>query len=186
MVYKILPEQRALSGDEILPHWALRNFGLVGDSIVSFIGDFNVPPERWIDLDSIMHGNHFPSTKMLHFIIEHFDTDLKEAVLRQYILLSILEEKLIHRISASTDHRLTRLGDDLFDGENRLSITAAGCTLVSSKIHLGVFIDLPGKGFKGLSEFGVDPLELAEVVICQYCAEMRRLSEKAWRMRPII
>ncbi len=186
MAFKLLTEKRALSGDEMLPHWALRNFGLLGDSIVSFIGQFSVPPERWIDIDSIMHNQDFPAGDMLHFVIEHFQSSLGETVLRQYVLVSILEEKLLHRVRYN-DNQLTRLGDDLFDGENRLSLTAAGSTLVSTKIHLGVFIDsAPGYGFHGLREYNVDPSELAEVVIMQYRTEMRRISEKAWKMRPII
>ncbi len=92
----------------------------------------------------------------------------------------------MHRIPQD-DHRLVRLGDDLFDGENRLSITAAGCTLVSTKLHLGVYLDTePTIGVHGLAAYGIEPLELAEVIANQYRAEMRRLSEKAWRMRPII
>ncbi len=185
MAFKFLEEKRTLSGDEMFPHWALRNFGLLGDSIVSFIGDFKVPPERWIDIDSIMHGNNFPDTEMLHFVIEHFGSSLQETVLRQSLLVSILEEKLLHRIK-SNDHQLTRLGDDLFDSENRLSITAVGSTLVSTKIHIGVFTKSPGKNYHGLEDYGVIPEELSEVVVCQYCAEMRRLAEKTWKVKPII
>lgn len=185
MAFKFVEEKRPLSGDEMLPHWALRNFDMLGDSIVSFIGDFKVPPEKWIDIESMMHGNNFPDTEMLHFVVEHFESTLQEAVLRQSLLVSILEEKLLHRIQ-SNGHRLTRLGDDLFDGENRLSITAVGSTLVSTKIHVGVFTKSPGLRFHGLADYKVIPEELSEVVVCQYCAEMRRLAEKAWRVKPII
>ena len=185
MVYKILAENRALSGDEMHPHWAYRNFQLLGDSIVSFCGPFNVPPERWIDIDSIMHGLNLPEVNMLHIIIEHFNSDLPEAMLRQYVLVSILEEKLLHRIKNS-EHKMVRLGDDLFEGEHQLSVTAVGTTLVSSKIHLGVFLEANKKNrIHGLKSYGVDPLELSEVVINQYRADMRRLIEKSWRMKPI-
>jgi len=185
MTYRFLPEKRRLTGEEMLPHWALRNFRLAGDTMVSFIGEFKVPPERWIDLNSIMHESSLPDKEMLHFVVEHFGCPLQEAVLRQYVLISILEEKLLHRIKVN-GHRLTRLGDDLFDGEKRLSITAAGSTLVSAKIHVGVFTKTPGIGFFGIEDYGVIPEELAEVVMCQYGAEMRRLAEKAWRVKPIL
>ena len=182
---KIIEESRTLIGEEMLPHWAYYNFGLSGDSIVAFCGQFAVPKERWIDLEYIINDRSLPSVDMLHFIVEHFDSSLSDAMLRQYVLVSILEEKLLHRIQQD-NHRLIRLGDDLFDGENRLSITAAGCTLVSTKLHLGVYIDSePNVGVHGLVAYGVEPLELAEVIANQYRAEMRRLSEKAWRMRPI-
>jgi len=185
MEYKILSEKRALSGDEMLPHWAYRSFGLLGDSIVAFKGPFDVPPGKWIDLECLKRDTELPVVDMLHFVAEHFDTNLREAVLCQYVLVSILEEKLLHRVPQD-GHRLTRLGDDLFDGENRLSITAVGCTIVSAKIHLGVYLDTePSKEIHGLAAYSIDPLELAGVVINQYRTEMRRLSEKAWRMRPI-
>lgn len=185
MEQKILEENRALSGDEMLPHWAYRNFGLLGDSIVAFQGPFKVPPDKWLDLESVMHGRELPASDMLHFIVEHFDSTLSETVLRQHLLVSILEEKLLHRIPNIC--RLTRLGDDLFDGENRLSITAAGSTLVSNKIHMGLYLkEQPAEDIRGLAAYDIEPMELAEVVISQYRAEMRRLCEKSWRLRPIV
>lgn len=184
MKSRVLKEKLSLTFEKMRPHWAYKEFGLLGDSIVAFCGPFEIPPDEWIDLGNIVHGEVIPPGDMLHFVIEHFGSSLQEAVLRQFVLVSILEEKLLHRID--TDHRLVRLGDDIFDGENRLSITAAGITPVSVKLHLGVFLDdNVEERVRGLSAFAIAPLELADILILQYRAEMRRLSEKAWRSRPI-
>ena len=185
MKSKILPGPRTLSGDEMLPHWAYRNFGLLGDSIVAFRGVFRVPPESWVDIDSIIHGRDIYQADMLHFIVEHFHSTIREGALRQYLLVSVLEEKLLHRM-AGAEHRLVRLGEDLFDGENRLTLTAVGATPVSIKIHLGIYLESePKKEIHGLKAYNIKALDLAELVIDQYRAEMRRLEEKTWRVLPI-
>jgi len=185
MKFKILPRPHDLSGEELRAHWAYKNFGLQGDSIVAFRGLFDVPHELWIDLDPTIQKSDIHSADMLHFVVEHFNSTLRETLLRQYILVSILEEKLLHRMS-DVEHRLVRLGEDLFDGENRLTVTAAGSTPVSNKLHLGIYIDPEFlKGVHGLKAYNIKALELAEIVINQYRAEMRRLEEKSWRIRAI-
>ncbi|HHS50942.1 MAG TPA: DUF366 family protein [candidate division Zixibacteria bacterium] len=186
MKFKILPAPRSMTEAEMHPHWALKNFGLQGDNIVAFRGAFEVPPEKWFDLDAIMHGQEVLPGEMLHFVIEHFDCNIREILMRQYILVSVVEEKLIHRMN-SPDHCLVRLGEDLFDGENRISVTGCTITPVSAKLHLGLYLDSSLQaGVHGIKAYNVKALELAELVINQYRAEMRRLEEKSWRVRPII
>ena len=122
---------------------------------------------------------------MLHFIVEHFDTDLEKAILRQYLLISILEEKLNNRLK---DRKILRWADDLYDEDYKLTVSAVTKNIVSTKIHLGINV-VPSKikvKTRGLSHYGIDPYELAEVIITQYRLENRRLKEKSWRMKPII
>ncbi len=185
MKFKVLPTERPFTGPEMAQHWAYKNFGLCGDSIVAFRGRFEVPPESWTDLDAVVHGKDFFFADMLNFIVEHFDSGIREAVMRQYILVSILEEKMLHRMECA-ECRLVRLGDDLFDADNRLSITACSITPVSTKLYLGVYLDpSPKNGIQGLKFYNLKALDLAELVINQYRAEMRRLEEKSWRTKPI-
>ncbi len=185
MDYLLVPEPMEMTIDAMRPHWALKKFDLWGDSMVIFRGPMNIKPDEGIDLKEFKRGTVFPKGDILHFIIEHFNDELEKGVLRQNILVSIAEEKLAHRIGSS--QKILRWGDDLYDEDRRLTLTAVAPTLVSVKIHLGICIDADeDAGFAGISEYSLDPNELGEVIGNQYRADIRRLREKCWRMRPII
>ncbi len=185
MDYIMLPEPMVMTIEAMKPHWALKKFDLWGDSLVVFTGPIDIKPEEIIDLKDFKSGTVFPRGEMLHFVIEHFGDSLETGVLRQNILVSIAEEKLAHRLPA--DKKILRWGDDLYDEDRRLTITAVAPTLVSVKIHFGICIDPdPENGFGGIDDYDLDPRELGEVIGNQYRADMRRLREKVWRMRPIV
>ncbi|MCD6531961.1 DUF366 family protein [bacterium] len=185
MDYIMVPEPMTMTIEAMKPHWALKKFDLWGDSLVVFRGPVDIKPDEIIDLKDFKSGTIFPRGEMLHFVIEHFGDNLETGILRQNILVSIAEEKLAHRIGDA--RKILRWGDDLFDEDQRLSITAVAPTIVSVKIHLGICIDPdPENGFGGISEYSLDPVELGEVIGNQYRADMRRLREKTWRMRPIV
>lgn len=184
MEYIFISERMTMTVEAMKPHWAFLNFDLVGDSLVMFCGPIEVGPEDMIDLRERKRGTVFPRGDLLHFVIEHFGDDIEKGVLRQNILVSISEEKLAHRLGS---RRILRWGDDLYDEDNRLTITAVTQTPVSVKIHLGICIDPDeAAGFVGLRSYGLDPAELGEVIGNQYRADMKRLREKCWRMRPLI
>lgn len=183
MNYKILPKTQKVTIDVMRPHWAFKNFGLLGDSIISFTGKIDVKREELIDLFELKRKSMIPDCILLNFVVEHFGDDLGKAILRQRILLSIAEEKLVHRVG---NHQINRLGDDLFVQERKLSITAVTVNPVSAKIHLGICVNPPDKGkFIGLKKLGVDVNELSEVIVAQYRADMHDLKTKEWRMRPV-
>lgn len=185
MKYRILSEKKVFTGEEMRPHWAYINYDLLGDSIVAFTGTFQVPRERLIDIKYIKEGMDILSgEEMLHLVVEHFQENMTVSVLRQYLLLSIVEEKLSHR---TQNEPVIRWGDDLYYNELPISTTATTKTMVSCKIHLGLFLhENKLKGHTGLDVFGIDPFEMVEVIIGQYRAEIKRLCEKAYKMRPVL
>jgi len=185
MEYKVIPEKMDFTSDVMLPHWAYKKYQLLGDSIIAFCGPLKFDFTKRLNCRSSEKNCQLKDIDMLHFVIEHFDSNIRETVLRQYLLVSVVEEKLLHRIPEN-GHRIIRLGDDLFDGENLLSTTSINCNLVSNKIHLAIFMEAnPGPCFHGLEAYRVDPCELAELVINQYRTEMRRLIEKTWKIEPL-
>jgi len=185
MDYILVAEPMEMTIDAMRPHWALNKFDLWGDSLVIFRGPMSVRPEDAIDLKELKRGTVFPKGDILHFIIEHFGDELERTILRQNILVSITEEKIVHRMESI--QRILRWGDDLYDEDRRLTFTAVTPTPVSGKIHLGVCIDSDNEAaFAGICEYALDPNELGEVIGNQYRADMRRLREKCWRMRPIV
>lgn len=174
MKSKFIPDIIPYTGDQLHSHWAYENYDVQGESIVAFIGPCDVRCAKLVDLADRKDQEMIYSEEMLHFIVEHFDLDLEKTILRQKLLVVILMEKLNNRLNKMTVHRL---GDDLFEEEKKLSVSIATLTPVSTMIHLGVNIrsEHTPVPTKGLNDYGMDPVELAEAVMNQYMAEMRLL-----------
>lgn len=167
-------------GSQIRSHWAYREFGIQGDSLVAFRGACAVPPANMVDIEDLLAGARIAGPDMLHFIAEHFDTDLEKAVLRQRILAALAQAEL-------GDH-VRRCGDDLFLGRKKLSISIATVTPVSTKIHWAVNVRrAAGAGVPtgGLEELKVDPGRFAVRLLKAYAAEIEGILDARTRVRGI-
>jgi hypothetical protein len=167
-------------GTQIRSHWAYREFGIQGDSILAFRGACEVPPAHMVDLEDLRAESRIAGPDMLHFVAEHFDTDLEKAVLRQRLLAAIVQAEL--------GGRVTREGDDLYVGRGKLSISIATVTPVSTKIHFAVNVRrAPGVGVetRGLENLKVSPKELASRVLGRYAAEMDGVLDARTRARGV-
>ncbi len=182
--YKNISEQIPLTLDAMKAHWALKEHGVEGDSILSFSGPFRVTAEDFLDITADTERNLIAQeTPMLHFIAEHFDDSLELAIYRQYLLVSIAEEKLDKRLGKG---HIIRWGEVLYDGRERLSTSAVTKNPVSTKIHLGLFLeDQKDKQLKGIVSLGIEPMEFAQLVVGQYRAEYKRLADKRWTIRAL-
>lgn len=166
-------EEFPFTGEELKPHWALLNFDLVGDSIVAFIGPYQVLAEYTSDLRQLKKGREFKGSKLLHLIVEHFGCDLLKTLLYQRLLLGIAKDKLNHRLGGDI---LQIWGDDICDGNKRVTSSSATANNLSGKIHLGINIE-SGEA-KGLKEYHLSPKELGEVIMDQYRLEVFRINQK--------
>jgi len=168
---QFIPETILYTGDQLCSHWAYEQYDLQGDSIVSFVGPCDVGKEKLVDLADRKRNKIIYSESMLHFIVEHFDLDLEKTIFRQKLLVVILMEKLMNRLHSSV---IQRFGDDLFDGDRKLTVSIATLTPVSTKIHAGINISSQNTPVKtrGLIDYGLDPRELAEAVMNQYEVEL--------------
>ncbi len=132
-------------GSQIEPYWAFKTFGLKDSSIVSWIGPMEIKPDHLIDFEDV--GIEIKGNKMLHFIIEHFDSqpaNLNLCYHRQRIFVLIIKD-ILNDFGMAT----SRDGDDLFfkknDHENgKLSVSIATCSISSMKIHFA--LNLTEKG----------------------------------------
>ena len=173
------------NGDQLRSHWTYESYDIQGDSIVAFIGPCDVGVDKLVDLADRKEKKTIYSEEMLHFIVEHFDLDLDKTLLRQKLLITVLMEKLNHRLKSTVVHRL---GDDLFEEDRKLSVSIATLTLVSTKIHMGINVsskNTPVKT-KGLKDYGIDPQELAEAVMNQYMVEMKTLLVARSKVRGVL
>lgn len=184
MIVRFLAEPIDYDGTAIHSLWAYRNFGIQGDSLVAFVGGCDIPFENMVDLEDVRARKRIWSPRMLHFIEERFESDLEKAVLRQRILAVAVREEF-ERLSG---RRIERRGDDLFDGERKLSISIAAATPVSTKIHFGINVERADGldvATEGLTTHGVVPRELAEAVLRRYAAELDGVLDARTRSRGV-
>jgi hypothetical protein len=170
------------TGEQLRSLWIYRTFGIEGDAMVWFVGPCDVAGERLVDqVDAVAH-DVIKAKRMLHFIVEHFDGDLKHAILRQRLLVCLAREVLAGEIGS-----LRRSGDDLLVGDRKLSVSIATVSPVSTLVHLGLNLDPTGAPVPacGLDEFGVDPLRLGERLAAAYIAEGQRMAKARCTVRGV-
>jgi len=128
---RFLSEEIPYTGRELCSLWAYRRHGLQGDSVVAFLGPCDVATEALVDEADRKEGAFIRSARMLHFIAEHFDRDLEKAILRQLLLVGLVQAE-IHRTLGTAV--LDRRGDDLFCRGRKLSVSIATLSPVSALI----------------------------------------------------
>ncbi len=177
-------EEILFTGEQLLSYWSYTHYDIPGDSIIAFIGPCQVDEKYIIGIDHFKKKTQIKSERMLHFLVEHFDLDLEKTILRQKLLVDIVKDKLNHRLNGDV---LQRWGDDLYDTDYKLTVSATVRTPVSSKIHLGVNISSQNTPVKarGLNDYGIDANDISQAVMDQYRLDMRLTSEKLWKIRSI-
>lgn len=174
MKYHFIPDEIPYTGDELSNHWAYRNFGILGDSVVAFMGPCEVDRDRMVDLEDVLNDDYIYSKRMLNFIVEIFGITLQEGVLLQRLFSSIIQD----RINIMNENAgIKRRGDDLFY-RNTAKLSVSICTLspTSILIHTGLNIDAHGAPVEaaGLTS----DLEMDEHIEALAMACMRTLAEE--------
>ena len=130
-------------GSQLAAHWIYKNFHILGDAVVSFIGEMDVKITEMVDIEDVISDSPIYSKKMVSFIIEQFGISLSECVVRQRFLICIIIEEL--RKIVGDKFKLRRSGDDIFvniDGvDKKLSVSIATQSITSCLIHTGLNID---------------------------------------------
>ncbi|MBM7855286.1 hypothetical protein JOC37_001679 [Desulfohalotomaculum tongense] len=186
MIDKFVREITHYDGSQLSSLWAFRNFGIQGDSIISFRGSCDVQLSHMVDLADVRAGDSIYSEDMLHFIIEHFDMDLEKTVTRQRLLISIIKELL----EEETSCRLIRRGDDLYQGSRKLSVSIATLSPVSTMIHTGINISSHNTPVPtvSISELGWPEdrsEELAAEICARYVAEINSIKMARCKVRGV-
>jgi len=174
MRYRFIKDTIDYTGEQLMSHYALDTFGLAGDSIVGFVGKCDVKLKEMVDMEDRKAGKSIFSEQMLHFIAEHFDTDLEKAVLRQYLIVGIIKDILAEGVK---NNNFRRDGTDMYDGDAKLTISVATVSPVSTLIHVGINIssaNTPVKT-KGLNDYKIEPAEFANQVLDRYSKEVERI-----------
>jgi hypothetical protein len=174
MKYLVVRDKITYTGEQLRSNFAYSTFDILGDSIVAFRGPCDVKRSAMADIEDLKAGNRIYSEDMLHFVIEHHDTDLEKNVLRQLLLVNLVKDALNRQIGGLA---VTRMHTDLFDDDSKLSVSVATVTPISSLIHMGVNIsshNTPVKT-KGLADYGIDPMSFADSITQDYVKEVDKI-----------
>lgn len=184
MKFKFISNEIKYTGTQLTSQWAYKNFNLLGDSIVAFIGACDVRLENMVDLEDIKSESKIYSEKMLHFIVEHFQLDLEKGVLQQRLLISIIGDEVNARLKRQV---IRRKGDDLFDGDKKLSISIATLSPISTLIHVGINISSKNTPVKtiGLEDYQIDPIDFAKRAMKLYVEEIEDVEVARCKVRAV-
>ena len=178
-------------GSQLAPHWIYKNFHILGDAIVSFIGETDVKITEMVDIEDVISDSPIYSKKMVSFIIEQFGISLSECVLRQRFLICIIIEEL--RKILKDKFQIRRSGDDIFVNINgkdkKLSVSIATKSTTSGLIHTGLNIDPTGAPVDacGLTtDLGITNIEeFAKNVMKRYIEENKEVIEATCKVRGV-
>ena len=129
------------TGEQLAPHWIYKNFNIMGDALVAFIGECDVNLTHMVDIEDVINNEPIYSAKMLNFIYESFNSSLVETVYMQRLLVTLAKE-IIEK--SNPDIEIKRDGDDLFVNDKKLSVSIATKSITSTLIHFGLNIEAQG------------------------------------------
>ncbi|OFZ78633.1 MAG: hypothetical protein A3K03_01415 [Bdellovibrionales bacterium RIFOXYD1_FULL_44_7] len=184
-------EQMLYSGKELRPHFLLSKFAMKGTSVLAFCGPCGVKTEHLVDWEDRLENDYIEARLMVHFLGEFFGASLREAVVMQRLFMSIAAEQ-INLVLEDTNKRsfIRRIGDDLFVGDKKLSVSIVTASPVSQLLHVGINIDPLGAPVAaiGLEEMGLgSQIEIVvERILDSFKKEYDSIEWACVKVRPVI
>ena len=169
------------TGAQLRPHWIYENFHIMGDAIVSFIGEVDVKLSEMVDIEDVINNEPIYSKSMLNFIIEQYDIELKAMVAIQRLFVSIIKDTI-----EEYGVNIRRSGDDLFYDGRKLSVSIATKSLTSCLIHTALNIIKEGAPVNAsdLSEIGIkDTKTFALKVMENFSAEYEDIKLATYKVK---
>lgn len=177
------PDEMEYTGDQLRPHFIYQHFQRVGNAMAAFVGPCRVELASMVDLEDVKEKRPIYSEKMLHFLIEIFQTDLPNMVLLQRLFICVLREMLYdHNI-----YSVKRCGDDLYENHLKLTVSIATISPVSGLIHTGINISSRNTPVptKGLEDYQIQAKPFALQVMERFSEEMASAANASWKVRPV-
>lgn len=184
MYFHFLPQKITYDGAQLRSQFILEVTGHQGDAIVAFCGAADVGPAHMVDQEDIATHSWIASRNMLHFIAEHFHMPLAEGVARQRLLVSHIQSALN---KSKPELQICRSGDDLFDGERKLTVSIAAASPQSTCIHTAINIDSTATPVltRGLDDYKIAVIPFALTVMKNYSQECYEISLATCKVKPI-
>ena len=175
------------TGKELAPHWIYKNFNIMGNAIVAFIGECEVNLNHMVDIEDVINNEPIYSKKMLNIIEENFNCSLEEMVYKQRLLVTITKE-LIEKLSPNI--KVKRNGDDLYINDKKLSVSIATKSITSCLIHFGLNInaeEAPVNASELINDAKITDIEnFAKLLLKEYADETKDISLAACKVRGVV
>lgn len=170
-------------GTQLRPLFAYLTEGVLGNSVVSWVGPCDVSLDHMVDGEDILAKSEIRGAEMLHFIFEIFDRDLAAGVFLQRLFASICKDL----IEEKSRVRLFREGDDLYWDQKKLSISIATKSTNSVLVHFAMNVKNEGIPVPAcaLQEWGVVPQEFAEQAMYRIAKEYQSILEATYKVKVV-
>lgn len=181
-------EKNAYDGSQLRSLFAYLTYGVLGNSVISWIGPCHVSFEHMVDGEDLLAQSPIEGAEMLHFIVEIFDRDLFSGVALQRLFASMIRDYLQVEAKAALGHEiLERDGDDIFWGEKKLNISIATKSPVSTLIHLAINVTNRGTPVEtcSLEDLKLAPEKVAEDLMERLQREFEAVLKATQKVRPV-
>jgi hypothetical protein len=205
-----IDKEFAYDGSQLRSLFAYLEHKVQGTSIVSWVGACDISNEHMIDGEDLLAGETIAGSRMVHFIIERFETQLFGAVALQRLMAAIVLDLVRERVAkalpnaiaaAAADSKtskasvgahakliaadIRRDGDDIYIGDGKLSISIATVTPVSALIHFAVNVSNKGTPVKtaSLEDLGIDAKKFANDVMKRVVSEVESIETATVKVR---
>lgn len=192
MKTKFIKKKFTYTGDQLTPHFAYKNYGLLGNSIVSWIGPCEIPFAKMVDIEDVLAKSSIRGALMLHFIVEVFNQNLFSSVALQRIMASLIKDEIesrsaLNKLSLKNFIRLKRDGDDVFWQEKKITISIASISSVSTQIHFAVNINNKNTPVKtaALEDFKIDVIDFAKAILKKFSDEFLSIEMATQKVKPL-
>lgn len=184
MKAKYIKKTFAYTGEQLRPHFAYENHGLLGNSIVAWVGPCDIPFAHMVDLEDVLAKSPIRGGLMLHFIVEVFNQSLFSAVALQRLMASMVKDEIEGR---AKNIKLKRDGDDVFWDDKKITISIASISPVSAQIHFAVNINNKNTPVKtaALDDFKINVNDFAKTILQKFSGEFDSIEIATQKVKPL-
>lgn len=178
----------AYDGTQLRSLYAYLEHKVLGPSVVAWQGSCSISFDHMVDGEDLLENAVIQGDEMLHFIIEFFDHDLFSGVAIQRLFASIVKDYLNKNSTVFQNGKyLVRSGDDIYLNDQKLSISIATKSPVSTMIHFAMNITNSGTPVKTLSlqDLKLEPKKVATEVMSLFQNEFTDIVTATQKVRPV-
>ena len=182
---KILDQSITYTGEQLQPLWNYLEHGLLGDSLVAWVGPCQVTPDHMLDGEDLRQQARIAGDQMVHLICELFDFDLAGMVGVQRLTAALLLETLEQLRPDSPWTTALRQGDDLYLDGRKFNISIATCSARSSLMHFAFNVSNQGTPVptSSLQDWNLSVDEVLEPLLERVQGEVESLRAATWKVR---
>jgi hypothetical protein len=183
-----IKDKMTYDGTQLKSLFAYLTYGVLGNSIVSWVGPCDISFEHMVDGEDLLAKSPIEGSEMLHFIIEIFDRDLFSGVALQRLFASIIRDYLQETAHIALGKNvLERDGDDIFWDDKKLNISIATKSPVSTLIHLAINCSNKGTPVPtcSLEDLKLSPEIVANDVMVKFQREFESVLKATQKVRPV-